>query len=376
LLYLDRPHKEESGDWALHTRGTPDKLGYSLSYVPIKDADTIVLESFLDSAPEYLSGARLGEQLGVSRVAVHARLENLRDLGFTIDAVKHKGYRMAGEPPEMHAPLIRAYLRRRQSDAKFILFPEIDSTNSEAERQLAAGRQTPFAVIASRQTHGRGRLGRTWHSPEEGNCYISFAFRPRLPPAKMQVFTLWMGLHICNRVNASYNLPFMIKWPNDLVLDRRKAGGMLTEARIDADFTRDLIFGLGLNVNSACRNWQTDLAETAISLAEGARNPIPVNPLAADLLAWGCEGYAEFCEDFSESRFLNLWAQFDAIRGMPVTVRRDQHLTSGVAEGIEPDGSLRLREANGNTALFRSGEVSLGGIEMLREPGEVAHSGS
>ena len=333
--------------------------------MPINDADTIVLESFLKSAPEFLSGARLAERLGVSRVAVHARLDNLRDLGFNFEAVKRRGYRMAGEPPEMHAPLIRAYLRKQRSDANFVLFPEIDSTNTEAERQLAAGRQTPFAILASHQTCGRGRQGRVWHSPEEGNCYITFAFRPRLPPGKMQAFTLWMGLQICHYLKESYDLPIMVKWPNDLVLNGKKAGGMLTEARIDADFTRDLIFGLGLNVNCRCREWAGELAATSTSLADESGEQIAINPLAAGLLGEGIDGYTQFCRNFNKTDLLTLWDRYDAIRGMTVTARRDRESTTGIAEGIDPDGSLRLREPDGRTTLFRSGEVSLGSSGVL-----------
>ena len=85
---------------------------------------------------------------------------------------------MKEEPNEIHAPLLRAHLQAAGLDLPILHFPEIDSTNLEVQRQLDAGRSPPFAILASKQQSGRGRLGRKWHSPEEGNCYLSFALIP------------------------------------------------------------------------------------------------------------------------------------------------------------------------------------------------------
>ena len=106
-----------------------------------------------------------------------------------------------------------------------------DSTNDEALRQLAAGRPTPFAVLARRQTKGRGRFGRTWHSESPDSLYASFAFRPEADPARMQTFTLWMGVNVCELIHNLGGVSPSLKWPNDLLFQGRKAGGMLTEAR-------------------------------------------------------------------------------------------------------------------------------------------------
>src|SRR5690606_41915139 len=115
------------------------------------------------------------------------------------------------------------------------------------------------------QTRGRGRLGRAWHSEQNGNRSASFAFRPRVAPGRMAVFTLWMGVNICELIANFTTLKPGIKWPNDILFDGRKAGGMLTEARVDADEIRDLIFGLGLNVNAPAGGWPAELSRRAAS---------------------------------------------------------------------------------------------------------------
>ena len=114
---------------------------------------------------------------------------------------------------------------------------------------LAAGRPAPFAVLARRQTRGKGRLGRAWHSESPVSLYASLAFRPQVEPGRMQTFTLWMGVNLCELLANFTGVEPGIKWPNDIVFDGRKAGGLLTEARIDADRISDLILGVGLNVN-------------------------------------------------------------------------------------------------------------------------------
>lgn len=150
---------------------------------------------------------------------------------------------MSRKPDTLHAALIEVQLKVVPKHFSLVLLDEIDSTNDEAARQLAAGRLVPFVVMARRQTRGRGRFGRTWHSDSKANLYASFAFRPRVAPDRMQTFTLWMGLNICELLARFIGIPPGIKWPNDILFDGRKAGGMLTEARVDADQIRDLILG-------------------------------------------------------------------------------------------------------------------------------------
>src|SRR5438128_837305 len=113
---------------------------------------------------------------------------------------------------------------------------------------------------------------------------IRFAFRPRVEPERMQTFTLWMGVNVCELLTNFAQVAPGLKWPNDILFGGRKAGGMLTEARVDADQIRDLVFGLGLNVNSPADAWPGELARRAISLAQVTGAPLDLNRLAAALI--------------------------------------------------------------------------------------------
>ncbi len=331
----------------------------------MSETDAIIIQSLLKKAPGFVSGNAIAEELGISRVAVWARLEKLREAGFVFEAIRHTGYRLVEEPSELYGPLLRAYLTLYGCTANLLCYPELDSTNSEAERQLADGREAPFAVLTSRQRQGRGRLGRKWHSPEEGNCYLSLAFRPQMSPRNMQLFTLWMGVHFCQELQNLCRLPLMLKWPNDLVLHMKKAGGMLTEARIDADSTRDLVFGFGLNVNGRCEEWPETIANGAISLAGAKGEPIPINPLTARLVVCGVRACDEFCRGVGVDEFPALWERYDYLKGKMVKAHGDEGDIQGIAEGIEENGALRLRAEDGDIVRLRAGDVSLGTTETL-----------
>ena len=329
------------------------------------DLDVIILNSLLVSRDKYISGNFLAKKVGISRVGVWARLEKLREQGFTFDAVRHLGYRISQEPDELNASLIRAYLRLENSSVKIVFFPEIDSTNSEAERQLADGREVPFIIISSKQQMGRGRLGRKWHSPEEGNIYMSYVFRPQLPPARMQPFTLWMGLNICELLNRICDLPVKLKWPNDLVLNNKKVAGMLTEARVDSDQMLDLVFGLGLNVNSDCKQWPSEIAPNATSLASEIGNFLPINNFAANLIIVGVKAYQQFSAGNYNTDFFKLWDHYNALKLKSVTVKTQVSSLSGKVEGIDEEGSLILKDALDKKHVLRVGEVSLNNTEIL-----------
>ena len=286
-------------------------------------------------------------------------MEKLRAAGFEFEAQRARGYRLSRKPDTLHAALIEVQLKVVPKHFSLVLLDEIDSTNDEAARQLAAGRPVPFVVMARRQTRGRGRFGRTWHSDSKANLYASFAFRPRVAPDRMQTFTLWMGLNICELLARFIGIPPGIKWPNDILFDGRKAGGMLTEARVDADQIRDLIFGLGLNVNSPVGALPPELARRAISLSEVAGGPVDLNRLAAAVIGRVHLAYQKFADGEHLKTFADLWHHYDLLRNKSITLLEGGRRHRGTVTGLDDEGALLLRDEHGHTQRFRAGEVTL-----------------
>lgn len=322
-------------------------------------AEHTILREMLAQEPGFVSGAGLAARLGISRVAVWQHMEKLRAQGFVFEAVKSRGYRLTRHPATLHAALIESHLKSRQRDLPLTVLDSVDSTNDEAARQLAAGRAAPFVILARQQTKGRGRLGRTWHSEPNGNLYASFAFRPRLAPQRMPTFTLWMGVNLCELITNFCGAKPGLKWPNDLLFQGRKAGGMLTEARIDSDQIRDLVFGLGLNVNGSAANWSADLARRATSLAQETGAPLDLNRFTAALIGRVFLAYNRFVDGDHLKTFADSWNRHDVLHDQPVAVLQGTTRITGTAGGIDDSGSLLVRDARGRAHRFTAGEVTL-----------------
>jgi BirA family biotin operon repressor/biotin-[acetyl-CoA-carboxylase] ligase len=319
----------------------------------------IIVRELLNAGDGFVSGANLARLLGISRVAIWGHIEKLRTHGFNVEAVRRKGYRLLEKPPQLDAILLTASLNTRNTPAELILLESVDSTNSEAERRLAAGAATPLVIISRVQTRGRGRMGRRWESEDCGNLYVSFAFRPRIRPSRMQDFTLWMGVNVCEALAATCRFDAGVKWPNDILYGGRKLGGMLTEARMDADSTRDVIFGLGLNINSQRTDWPADLAPRATSVADALGRAVEINRVSAAIISRVLTAFDRFVEGEHRDTFDRLWERFDLLRGRRIAILVGGERIEGTAEGLDPVGALRLRDDRGQVHRCLAGDVTI-----------------
>jgi BirA family transcriptional regulator, biotin operon repressor / biotin---[acetyl-CoA-carboxylase] ligase len=358
--HADRDYYVTNGKYLL-ANGLRITIIYKYSYrFNMPDTDVVILKALLEANTSFVSGSALAEKLGISRVGIWARLEKLRKIGFEFEAVRHRGYRLISEPSLVNEDLLNAYLQLDGTKTLLCFRNDIDSTSSEAERLLAHGEKTPLVVVAQRQTSGRGRLGRQWHSSDQGNLYMSFGFRPQMAPAQMQMITLWMGVQICRYINERLGLPAQVKWPNDIVSGSRKLCGILAEARVDADRTRDLVFGIGVNVNSDCGKWPTDMATVATSLASLGGKPLRINLVAAELIEIVSRAYDRYIAGQYAPEIFELWSRFDSLRGRVVRGWRGQEEVVGTASGIDEHGNLLLIIKGGETRRIQSGEISFG----------------
>ncbi|WP_404423415.1 biotin--[acetyl-CoA-carboxylase] ligase [Nibricoccus sp. IMCC34717] len=326
----------------------------------INTTRTRILALLLAAEGGVVSGSTMAETLGISRVAIWQHMNHLREEGFAFEATRSQGYKLCQQPATLHPDLIAALLHGRDLRYSLSLHAEVDSTNDEVARRLAAGADDPLIVIASRQSRGRGRFGRVWHSDDSTNLHVSFGFRPALPHSRMQTFTLWMGVTVCDLIAAHARTTPGLKWPNDILFDGRKAGGMLTEARGDSDQIRDLVFGLGLNLNGDSRSWPDGLEARATSLAEQTGAALDANRFTAALIGRVVDAYGQFVRGEHLDRLADLWQRFDVLRGKRISVLQGRDRITGTASGIDDTGALLLRnDTAGRTERFLAGEVTL-----------------
>ncbi|GHC02411.1 biotin--[acetyl-CoA-carboxylase] ligase [Cerasicoccus arenae] len=326
---------------------------------PLQDPDLTLLQTLRDAQPGHVSGEMLAEQLGVSRVSIKGRLDRLKEEGFVIDAVRRQGYALVSEPTTLHPLLLALELQAQKTEINWILLDECGSTNDEAMRRLTDGTESPLVVITRRQSAGRGRLGRRWHSDDSGNLMLSFGVRPDRQPAFMQRFTVWIGLRIAAKLSALSGASVLAKWPNDLLINGRKLAGILTEARLDADRMRELILGLGLNVNSAVETWPVEVRSIATSLSQAVGKTFSMSAVAALVISELANAYHDYIERNIEAEMNELWAQYSAINHHKVTISTHGGDISGEVVGMDASSALQLRLANGEVRTFAAGDVSL-----------------
>lgn len=319
-----------------------------------------LLRTFLSSPSEFRSGEVLARQHGISRVAVWKRIESLKSDGYSFEAARRKGYRLSNPPPRPTAAGILARMDPALALRAVRLFASHPSTNEAALRLLAEGAEAPFACVTRIQPGGKGRRGRSWAGATEGNVYATVAFRPEASPQSMALLPIRAGLNLCRRLSVETGLALRMKWPNDLLLDDRKAAGMLAESTIETDRVTALVFGLGLNVNLSREEIPSELRDKATSLAIAAGKLLDLERITAAALEEILRAGRECAAGVDEDRLADDWDSFAAYRNEAVEILSpDGPKTAGVLTGIDRSGSLLLRTHEGALRSFRAGDVSL-----------------
>ena len=261
-------------------------------------------------------------------------------------------------PPDLVPEKIQAALRSRLIGRPLEVVKEIGSTNDAV---LAAGRSGApegLAVLADRQTAGRGRQGRAWASPPGVGLYTSVLLRPEQPPALVPLLTLVAGLAVAEAIREVAGLDPLLKWPNDLLVDGRKVAGILTEmASVDARVSY-LAVGIGINVNHGARDLPEDLLSVATSLHLASGRTIPRCDLAAALYNSMDRWYQVFREGQTET-ILAHGRQRSAILGQSVDVLAGEERWRGLAMDLDADGALLVREEDGGVRRVLAGDVSI-----------------
>lgn len=316
-----------------------------------------LLERLADGG--FRSGEVLAAELGISRAAVWKLVRSWQARGLDIQAVRGRGYRLARPLELLDAGLIQARLDETVAArlGPFEVLAETDSTNTRLAQLARSGLPAGAVCLAESQRAGRGRLGRQWISPYAANLYLSVLWRFALAPAALAGLSLAIGVALARSLERFGVGGHGLKWPNDLLWDARKLGGVLLEFGGESEGCSHVIIGVGVNVAMPESAGGTiDQPWIDLSTVLGRTN-VSRNRLAALLLS----EIAIACTAFGESgldSFLSDWRRWDAVAGRPVRLLWPGHVVEGIARGIAADGELQLDTANGRRS-FAIGELSL-----------------
>ena len=206
-----------------------------------------VLELLTENSGKFFSGEEIATELGVSRNAVWKAVNSLKFEGYKIEAVKNKGYALSSTTDVISVKGIKKYLK---SDLDIEVYKEVTSTNTMLKERGSQGAKEGQVIIANMQTAGRGRIGRTFHSPSDTGIYMSILLRPTdlIPQDAVKITTL-AAVCACEAIENVSGKSAAIKWVNDIFMDGLKVCGILTEAAMSLESGNldYVVLGIGLN---------------------------------------------------------------------------------------------------------------------------------
>lgn len=256
----------------------------------------------------------------------------------------------------LSADLIWEGLRTQFVGRNLVYLPEVKSTNDVARRLAEEGAAEGTLVVADYQAAGRGRLGRRWQAPPGSSLLLSLLFRPSLSPDQAQGVTMICGLALADAVDASTGLEVGLKWPNDVMIGGKKAGGILLEMELRGSEVAHIVAGMGLNVNLDPGSLDQELLVPATSLSQALGRAVPRLPLLLALLEAVEERYLALCRGHWPHRE---WAARLTTLGRRVAVTGGGRRLEGVAEGVTAEGALQVRLDDGRLEAVLAGDVSL-----------------
>ncbi len=320
--------------------------------------EELILSFLAEGGEDYVSGAVLSDKLGLSRTAVWKHVEQLRRLGYRIEAQASRGYRLLEVPDRLTELEMGPLLTTRELGRTLHHYDTLESTNLKAFELAHEGGAHGEVVVAEHQTAGKGRRGRSWVAPAGHGLTLSLILRPEIPPARAPELTLLAAVALAETL-ADSGVEAGIKWPNDVLVNGRKVAGILTELSADVERVHFVVLGIGVNLNVAPEDFPEALAATATSVLAEKGSPVHRALFAAVLLG-KLESWVERWSEQGFAPVREAWKQKSITLGQTVLVKADGRELRGVAQDIDEAGALLLRVDD------RVERVLSGDVEQLR----------
>jgi BirA family biotin operon repressor/biotin-[acetyl-CoA-carboxylase] ligase len=321
--------------------------------------DVQILTALRAAGDGAFSGAELSQKLRVSRAAIWARIEDLRSLGYDIEASPHRGYRLVSAPDVLHADDLISRLGKTKVIGRDIrVFQETTSTNDVIDKLARDGVKEGVVVFAESQTRGRGRLGRRWLSPAKRGLWFSVLLRPDLRPQETTRLTVASATALRRAIASQTDLQPEIKWPNDLLIQGKKVAGILTELSAELDHVKYIILGIGVDVNLSPGDLPAELRKVATSLRTELGKPVSRPELAVAILRELDHDYSRIASG-QFAAVADEWEEHGTTIGQKVVIRTGNREIRGRAESLGEDGELLLRTEHGHLERIVGGDVTL-----------------
>ncbi|MEM8845342.1 MAG: biotin--[acetyl-CoA-carboxylase] ligase [Pseudomonadota bacterium] len=308
----------------------------------------------------YRSGQDLADLLNVTRSTIHNCISRIEDLGIKIERTHGLGYRLQQPLDLLSKEIIDQNLSAdmKSKIESLVCLQEVDSTNRYASELDLPPAGKFSAVVAEKQSAGKGRRGREWVSPFAANLYLSLVWPLEKPLQTTSVLSPSIAIAIAQMINKIGVKNVGVKWPNDISCDNKKLAGILIECSGELNGQCKMIVGAGLNVYMSRyqsinidQSW-TDI-ESQVPNASYTRNEI-----AAMLISEITQVLTLF-EENKVNDLIKMWPHWDVMKNHQVNLYTEHEVKVGIARGINNDGSLLLETESGEIETIVMGEVSL-----------------
>ena len=316
-----------------------------------------VLKVLEENKGKIVSGTEIAKTLNLSRTAIWKAINSLRDDGYNINAVTNRGYSLADNTDLISKEGISLYLNEEFSSIDIYTYKTTSSTNEVSKKLALNGAKQGTVVISEEQTAGKGRMGRSFYSPANTGIYMSIILRPNLTAMDSVLITTASSVAICDAIHKVTGIECQIKWINDIYINNKKVGGILTEASTNFESgTIDyLILGIGINFNKPKDNFPDSLKEIVDSLYKGNSNGVNRNILCAEIL----NNILSIIPNIKDYDFISEYKKRSIILNQEVIYTIGGINSKGKAIDINNDGSLVIKHDDGSIKILNSGEVSI-----------------
>jgi len=315
-----------------------------------------VLEKIRGRSKRPIDPARLSKTLKVSKEEIAVAVELLMSWGYIIKIDKDRRYLYCNAPDSLISTEISHGLKTKVIGRKICSFKSVQSTNIVAHQLVVAKALEGTLVVAEHQTKGRGRLGRSWHSPVNVGLYCSIILRPRIHPTLAPGISLIAAVAVADTIAACDSLDIKIKWPNDVLISGRKTAGILTELSAELDRVTSVVVGIGINVNQKKADFPKELKNTATSIRMASKKEIQRVELLQRLLRNFEKEYMIFKKSGLEKSRKKI-LKYSSLLNTEVDLRVGRKVIRGRAIDIDRSGRLVMETPDGIKS-FNAGEVT------------------
>lgn len=322
--------------------------------------------AILRQEKDYISGEKISQAIGVSRAAVNAAVKSLRAEGYEILSTTNKGYLLTGSPDLISIGELMPFLPEKRTD-RILCLESVNSTNKYLRDLAYEGAPHGQVVLANNQTDGKGRSGSSFFSPKDQGIYLSYlilcdeAFTETSDPTDSKndlaaagkthhhsTLSAWVAVAVSDAIEKVCGIRPQIGWINDILLNGKKCGGILTELSIESETGKiqSIVIGIGLNITEKKTDFPKELRERVSSLSQELKQSVNRAQLAAAMI----NSLDQLCIDFPSRKehYLSAYRTHCSTLNKTVSVLRSGREQTATAKAVNDDFSLQVTYPDGS----------------------------